>query len=319
VGWQQTSQFFRQLAVLSRSGMPIVNSLRLAGDVAGGSYRRRSEEWAKGCTAGRNLADQLEQAGEPTLVCALVRAGETTGRLPELCVRIADHFDQLHALRSVAISKLIYPTLLLHAGLVLPALPGVVLGDSSPLWLLAGPAVIWVVVIALVIIGRTSHEAGLLAKLALMPGPRFVVQPFLTCNVCLVLSAAVAAGLLPRAGLELAAAACGNRVLEQRLRAAGLDIEQGRIPDLTAALRQVGLPNQIIAVIAVGEQSGTLDRTLDQAAVAARESFQTRATWSAKIFTGTIYGLVMIFAAWQVVSMYSNMMNAAAGAADEAN
>lgn len=309
MSWEQTAQFYRQLAVLTRSGMPIINSLRLAGDVAGGRYRALSEQWALGCTAGRDLASQLAQAGEPTLVCALIRAGETTGRLPDLCVRIADHYEQLHALRSLAISKLIYPALLLHAGLVLPALPGVVMGTSSPLWLLAGPFTLWAVIIALFVIGRTSHEAGMLARLALLPGPRFVIQPFLTCNLCLVMAAATGAGLLPRPSLELAAEACGNRVLAKRLQAAGLAIDRGTIPDLTTALRSADLPTPIIALIAVGEQSGTLERTFEQAAVAARESFQSRATWSAKIFTGGIYALVMLFAAWQVISMYSGVLN----------
>jgi type II secretory pathway component PulF len=306
-------RFFRQLAVLTRTGMPIANALRLAGDTAGAPYRLRAAAWAEGCTRGADLASQMRSAGEAPFPIALVRAGESTGRLPELAARIADHDDQMQALRSLAIGKLVYPLFLLHVALVVPAVPSVVAGNSSTFWLLAGPLTLWLVVGGLLVLGKIWHASGVLARLALLPGPRLLSLPFLTCNVCLVLAAALAAGLKYRDGLELAAAACGNRVLRDRLLRLATDIDRGAVRDLTTALKQAGFNHALVSLIASGEQSGTLDRSLDQAAVAAREAFQMRALWATKLFTGAIYGLVVLFVAWQIVSMYAGILQGAGG------
>lgn len=313
MGLVERGRFFRQLAVLTRTGMPIANALRLAGDTAGGGYRALGQRLADGCTRGGNLADQLRDAGEATLPVALVRAGEATGRVPDLCARIADHDEQLHALRSTALGKLAYPVFLLHMALVVPAVPGVIAADRSFLWLLVGPLVLWLVVGGLLVVGRVWHHSGVLARLALLPGPRFLAMPFLTSNTCLVLGSAVSAGLKFRDGLELAADACGNRVLGARLRAAALDVDRGVLPDLTSAVRRAGLPDLVTSLISSGEQSGTLDRSLDHAAVAARESFTLRATWATKAFTSAVYAAVVVFIAWQVVSMYAGILQQAGG------
>ena len=317
MGLVERGRFFRQLAVLTRTGMPIVNAVRLAGDSAGGGYRALGQRWADGCARGGNLADQMRDAGEAPLPVALVRAGETTGRLPDLCARAADHDEQLHALRSTAIGKLVYPVFLLHMALVVPVLPGVITAGRSPLWLIAGPLTLWAVVGALALIGNVWHRSGVLARLALLPGPNLLAMPFLTSNTCLVLGSAVAAGLKFRDGLELAAGACGNRVLGARLRAAAADIERGILPDLTAAVRRVGLPEAVTSLIASGEQSGTLDRSLDHAAVAARESFTLRAAWATKAFTSGIYALVVLFVAWQIISMMSGYVGSIQDAAKD--
>ena len=311
MSWKNTAGFFRQLAVLTRTGMPIGNSLRLAGETAGAQYRAKSQQWSAGCMAGKDLASQLTAANEPALVCALVRAGETTGKLPDLCARIADHYDQMHALRSLAIGRLIYPVVLLHVALVVPLVPKLFVGEMSPWWLLSGPLILWAAVGGLVIMGRIWHESGLLARLALLPGPNFIIQPFLTCNLCLVLSAAMTAGLKVRDALELAADAVGNRVLADQLRTAAKHVEAGTLPNLTKALEHLRLPGSLLALISSGEQSGTLDRSLDHAAVAARESFQTRALWATKGFTALIYSLVVAFVAWQIISMYTGIMQQA--------
>ncbi len=313
MSWRQTAGFYRQLAVMTRTGMPIGNALRLAGETAGGSYRARGLQWSVGCTGGADLASQMTAAGEPVLACALVRAGETTGRLPDLCARIADHFDQLNALRGLAIGRLIYPAVLLHVALIVPAVPAMIATESSPWWLLLGPAVLWAVIISVVVAGRIWHASGLLARIALLPGPRFVIQPFLICNLCLVLAAAIAAGLKIRSALELAADAVGNRVLAARLRATAQLVDSGAIPNLTAALKDIGMPESLRALINSGEQSGALEKTLDQAAVAARESFQTRALWSTKIFTSLIYAVVVVYVAWQIIGLYSGVIQAAGG------
>ena len=306
-------RFFRQLAVLTRTGMPIANALRLAGDTAGAPYRLRAAAWAEDCSRGADLASQMQTTGEAPFPIALVRAGESTGRLPELAARIADHDDQMQALRSLAISKLIYPLFLLHVALVVPAIPAVVAGNSSTSWLFAGPLTLWLAVGGLLVMGKIWHASGVLARLALLPGPSLLSMPFLTCNVCLVLAAALAAGLRYRDGLELAAAACGNRVLRDRLLGLATDIDRGAVRDLTTALKQAGFNHALVSLIASGEQSGTLDRSLDQAAVAAREAFQMRALWATKLFTGAIYGLVVLFVAWQIVSMYAGILQGAGG------
>ena len=228
-------------------------------------------------------------------------------RLPEIRVHGRQLFSLGSALRGLAVGKLIYPIFLLHMALIVPAIPKV-FGEGSLWWLLAGPGMVWLIAGGLVIAAKVWHESGVLARLALLPGPSFLTMPFLTCNTCLVLAAAMAAGMKVRDALELAADACGNRIFAARLHAAAADVERGILPNLTTAVRRAGLPERICDLIASGEQSGSLETVLDQAAVAARESFQSRMTWATKIFTSLVYGLVALFVGWTVVSMYTGMM-----------
>jgi type II secretory pathway component PulF len=136
-------------------------------------------------------------------------------------------------------------------------------------------------------------------------------MPWVTANICQVLEAGVAAGMLFHDALDLAAPACGNRVIAERLRKAGGDLRHGRIERLTVALRQVALPTVVVQLIDGGEVSGKLEDSLMRAASFQRETFESRSLWSAKVLAGICFMAALLTAAYTIISMYAAYLNTA--------
>lgn len=300
--------FYAQLGSVVRAGLPLREAVRLAGEAAGGPWRAQAATWSAACAGGQPLAAQLEAAGVERLASALVRAGEVSGRLPELCAELAAYYEHRRALRNLIIARLVYPTLLLHVALAAMGVPGLI-RTWSPLPLLYGPAALWLLIAMLVMIHLLLRRSGGLARLALHWPLRPLAVPLVAGNTCLVLHAAQAAGMLHPDGLELAAGACGNHLMETRLRAAAVDLRSGRLPDLPTALRACGLPDLVLRLVETGEASGTTEQELMRAARLQREAFQERTLWAARIATGTLYAITMVIAAVVVISLYAGYLN----------
>jgi type II secretory pathway component PulF len=318
MSWSSAATFYDQLRALVTAGMPLPRALELAGDAAGGPHRAWGRRWAAGCSGGSALAPQLTTVGEAPLAAALVAAGEASGRLGELCGEASGFFRHLVATRNLIIARLVYPVCLAHVALAAMAVPAVV-GGHSPLLLLAGPGALWAAGGALALAARLASR-DLLARLALQPGAAGLTWPLVGTNTCTVLHAAVAAGMLHHAALELAAPACGNRVIAGRLRTAAAGLISGSVPTMAAALGGAGLSATVVQLVANGEQAGKLEEALRQAAVASRESFRLRSEWTARIACGLFYGLTMLAAAFAVITLWSGylgMINEAAAGVGE--
>jgi type II secretory pathway component PulF len=312
-----SARFYRQLSLVHRAGIQLSQAVDMAGRVSGGHHGRASKAWSAGCGRGAALAEQMESTAEPSMAVALVRAGERSGRLPEIATALADYYDHLIQLRTLIISKLWYPVVLTHAALTIPALPGII-GGGKGLWtLVVGPALLWTAVGALVMFYLFSRKSGLLGRLMMLPPLSFLVVPLLEVNTYRVLRLAYAAGLLTPDALELAAGGCGARVMGERLTAAAFEVRHGGLPDLTAALKRCGFPEVGVGLIANGELAGKTEETLRQAEILAQDRFDTRTLWTARFVTGFITMVAMLVAAWQIISMWSGYINGVSDAVRE--
>ncbi len=303
MSWASSALFFEQLAATLTAGLPIDSAIALAGSASGDRHRRQAPGWSRACAHGTALSDAMAASGEPALDVALVRAGERSGHLPGQLRHLAGIYQHRIALRSLVLSKLWYPAMLLHAALVVPALPLVVQG-ASPWRILAGPAVLWTA-LAVGAIGFLSlWRSGAAARLALRWPCAVVTDPATTANTAQVLGAGIAAGMIFPDALELAAPASGNRVLAQRLRQAAHDLRYNRHDNLSTALAAAGWDGVWLQLIRTGEATGGLDQACSRIAAGAGEILRFRAEWAARILTGTIYGLTVAYVVWTIVSMY---------------
>ena len=308
MSWAGTAMFYGQLGSMIRAGLAIPKALEMAGNTAGGGYRTRGRAWAESCSKGTSVTDALQ--GEPPLAVALVRAGEASGKLPELCARIEAIYQERVALRGLVVGKLIYPIILLHAMLVIPAVPGVFLGTSEPFALIKGPLIAWAVLIGLWTAFHVTGRGRLLAQGMLIWPLSGLTVPLITANTCVVLAASLGSGMMARRALELSAAASGNQVIGERLRDAALGIETHRLSSVADALKEIGVMPVVVDLAAAGEVSGQLESALGRCANLARETFATRSTWTARVFTGTVYAAIAIATAMSIISMYSGYLGA---------
>jgi type II secretory pathway component PulF len=312
---KHTALFYRQLGALIKAGLTLPQALIHASGTGGARYKALGPAWADWCTHGNPLWEGMAADGEAPVRVALIRAGEHTGTLPELCSRIADHLDQLRTMRDLAISKLIYPLVLVHAVMIIPRFPALIQGAIEPWQLLVPPALLWICIIGGLILARVLGGSGLFAHLALLPGPRALFRPYLETNACLVLGNALAAGLRVREALDLTALGCGNSVMAARLRGEGERIERGETLDITSALRNVGFSELTTSLVLTGEQSGKLEKTLDQAGILAHEAFKSRMEWTVKAITSACYATAIILIGMAILNMASQYIGMVSGAA----
>jgi type II secretory pathway component PulF len=113
-----TARFARALGMLLRSGRPTLPALRAA----------------RGAVSNLELSAALERAGEavshgqrvhvslagtlPPLACELIAVGEESGRLDELCMRVADAYDGDVRRTLRALVAVVEPVLILVFGVV---------------------------------------------------------------------------------------------------------------------------------------------------------------------------------------------------------
>ncbi len=301
--WHRQARLCESLGSTLDAGLPPHVALGLAGDAAGGTVGRRARIAAAAVATGTPLSVAMAGSGEDGLLCAVLAAGERSGRLPLLARQLAPTFALRARLRDMVIGRLIYPTLLIHVALGLLPLPWVVSG-SLPAWsMLVGPLAVWTLVLAGWLSLRAGSRSGLLARLALRKPFRLLCRPALVADAAAVLGAALSAGLLVPDALELAAGACANRVLAARLRDAAAAVRRSQLADLTAALAACGLDGDELELIRTGERSGKLEEGLAHARTVAAERFALRLQWTARVVTGTVYGLAMLIAVVSILTM----------------
>lgn len=113
------ARFSQSLAVLIKGGIPMTQSIEIAGDTIGNVvYQGALENVAGGVKEGK-LFSQLIDSYEklfPALVGQMSSIGETTGRLDEMMLKISDFYDREVNDTMANLSELLQPILILVIG-----------------------------------------------------------------------------------------------------------------------------------------------------------------------------------------------------------
>jgi type IV pilus assembly protein PilC len=128
-----TSQFARTLATLLGGGLPLVNSLEVAGGAMTNRYLARElEEVTRQVREGKSFsAAMLERGVFPDVSVKMVEVGESTGALQEMLNSLADFYDEDIETEVARFITLIEPVILVIMGVVIAA---VVLALYMPLF-----------------------------------------------------------------------------------------------------------------------------------------------------------------------------------------
>jgi type IV pilus assembly protein PilC len=128
-----TSQFARTLATLLGGGLPLVNSLEVAGASMTNRYLARElEDVTRQVREGKSFAAaMLERGVFPDVAVKMVEVGESTGALQEMLNSLADFYDEDIETEIARFITLIEPVILVIMGVVIAA---VVLALYMPLF-----------------------------------------------------------------------------------------------------------------------------------------------------------------------------------------
>ncbi len=91
-----TAQFASTLSILSSSGVPLVDALKIAGAVLSNTWLRQKVTAATTrVSEGSSLSKSLEQSGSfPPMMLHMIASGESSGELDDMLARVARHQQQ---------------------------------------------------------------------------------------------------------------------------------------------------------------------------------------------------------------------------------
>ena len=276
----------KQLAVLLKSGVPLLEAFELLIDQFEGKMKSILISIKDGLREGKSLAEGLSKYPKvfDNVYVQLVRAGEATGKLEVILERLVDYLERREEIRSRVKSALSYPMIQLGViGLVVVFLMTVVVPSMAENFKRAGKGLpgttqflldlsyilrhYYIVIILFIIAvvaayrywSRTPTGAQFIDKLKLkIPIVKFFARTGAVVQFSRTLGMLIEGGVNLAEALDIVVNIIDNKVLAQSLQEARENIiKQGKIAQF---LKQTGLfPPIAIHLIKTGEESGKLD------------------------------------------------------------
>jgi len=115
----EVARIARTLGTLLKSGVPMLQALGTVKEIAGNQVISRAlGEVEVGAREGAGVAEPFARSGVfPPLAVQMISVGEETGKLDELLIRVADHFDREVRVAVIQFTRLLEPALILVMGL----------------------------------------------------------------------------------------------------------------------------------------------------------------------------------------------------------
>lgn len=291
---QELALLTRQLSTLVGAGLPLVDCLSaLIDQVESARIKRTLSHIREQVTEGTSLADALKSHPRifSDLYVNMVRAGEASGALDLVLLRLADYTENYAALRDKVRSALTYPTLMAIVGssilffllsyvvpkvtkifsenkAALPLMTTVLLAVSGFLqeywWLVVGTIIAVVVSIRVSTrtpAGRLRYDRYVLS----IPYFGKLLKKVALARFARTLSTLLTSGITLMQSLDIVKNVVNNSVLSKAIEDARSSIREGQ--SIAPPLKRSGLfPAMLIHMIAVGEKSGELEQMLSKAA-----------------------------------------------------
>lgn len=307
--------FYAELAKLVEAGFGVREAGKILQDTRLPEPQQRLvNAMQNGLENGKSIAESF--AADPALVsdleCSIIAAGERGGRLAPAFKHLADYFQLLASARSEALKSMIYPTVLLHLGVIFGNAPGALMNGESAGSILINIAVtlgvIYLIGFVGVMVSRRLLQAattsaavdGCLNRIPLLGKARrdLALARFTRVyHICLL------AGL----PMQETAASSVNASQSGLIREAGQQLAATlKIGDKLGPvfIASPAFPNAFARSYATAEESGMLDKDLARWA----NLFQQDALRGAKRVSAAIpkifYALVVIFVVWKILGFY---------------
>ena len=280
-----------QLAIILQAGMPIVRSLELvSAQTEDKALKAVLSNVADDVSAGYGLADSFAKHGKnlPDTFIESVRTGEVSGRLEQVFFRMASYYNKTNKNRSKVRAALIYPAFVLALAVIvvgiimvfavpqftsafasmnmeLPAITKFLIA-SSEWWtrnFIVVIAVIAILIIAYNLLQKNSAFRLATSKLALrIPVLGRIARMDGASQYASTMSMMMDAGLPVISAVDVTSRALGNDYMADALASTKIDLEAGK-PLATCLQKSDAFPELMVEMTGIGEQTGSLERTLE--------------------------------------------------------
>jgi len=286
----------RQLSTLLSAGVPLIDALRSMSEENTGFWKGLLVSVREKVSGGTNLSRALESYPEvfPKFYTSMVAAGEQSGSLDKVLVRVGDFLEKQAAIRSKIRTAMVYPSFMAVVGfIVLSFLFTFVVPKIVRIFESTKSTLPFITVVLIAVSNFFVHYwwAIIIAAGALIAGmkrlrkkhmiffdsikikiPGGILQSLYFGRFTRTLGFLLDGGLPVLKALELSAQSVGNAVLDDKIMSSAKNIAEGA--RLSASLE--GFPPVLLQLISTGEKSGTLAQILKKAADSYEEEFERR-------------------------------------------
>ena len=331
--------FFRQLAVVLQSGVPLSQGLDLLADnMTNKKFSICISRIAARLSAGEELSLCLKQYPKvfAPITIGLIEAGEAGGILDMVLDRIALLMEEQAKIRGQIIGALVYPVLVLvlalsvslglligivpkfktmfdSMGAKLPALTLFMMNLSnfvtSPGFYIGAPVTIFVSLYLFRGFYATK-EGKLTVDTALFRVPLFgdLVLRSEMASMCDTLNTLMNSGIPLVDSLERCITASPNQLIRNTIQRGIVFVEQGQ--ELSYSLSQTTVfPRLVVSMIKIGEETGNLPFMLEKLAVFYKREVEATVSALTKAMEPTVIFVVAAIVGTIVVALYLPMFS----------
>ncbi len=333
--------FTRQLSSMLASGLTLIKSLEILKEQSNNKYLQETiggilldlEE-------GKSFSDSIAKYPDvfPQIYVSLVKAGESSGLLDKIFLRLATNLEKQHKLKNTVRGALIYPVIVISLmvivmlilmvfvipelsklydslGVTLPFVTRVVVGISGVV------GKIWFLLVGLFAVfvygflrwkrtptGKEIYDRNILRF------PLFgkIIKQTILTEFSRTFGLLVGTGTLIVDALNQSAGVTGNFVYDKSIREISKRVEKG-VPVGEAMSSYSYFPPLLIQLVKVGEETGKMDENL----LKASEYFEEEVNQAVKTLTTAMEPFIMIvlgigvgFLVFSVITPIYSILNA---------
>ena len=331
--------FFRQLAVILQSGVPLAQGLLLIADnMTNKRFAGCVQHIAARLSAGEELSLSLRlypKVFEP-LAIGLIEAGEAGGILEQVLDRVALLLEERAKIRGQIIGAMIYPVIVLllattvslgllifivprfktmfdGMGAELPALTSFLLELSKAIttleFAIGAPVTIIIIMVAFNRYYSTKQGRYLIDRIILqIPLFGALILRSEMASMSDTLATLVNAGIPIVDGLERCISASSNELTRRTLQQGISLVQQGQ--ELNYSLGRSGMfPKLVISMIKIGEETGQLSFMLEKLAIFYKREVESTVTSLTKAMEPAVVFVVAGIVGTIVIALYLPMFS----------
>lgn len=288
--------FTRQLAILITGGVPIAEAIQSIASENRGYYRDILIAIKDRLSAGASLHRALQDFSDifPEFYTNMIQAGEQSGNLINVTIKLADYLESQSAIRSKVRSAMVYPILMMSVCIivlsflftfVIPKIVKIFADTKSTLPFITHVLIFvsnifvnyWFVIVGITLAfflfaKRLIKKQRLFIDKNLLKLPGNFLQSLYYARFARTLSFLLEGGIPMLKALQISSRSTGNKALETMILNAEKKVSEGA--KLSTSLE--GFPPVFIQLISVGEKSGSLAESLRKAADSYDTEFSRR-------------------------------------------
>lgn len=323
----------RQIATMLMAGVPLIQSIEMIGTGSSNkSVSKLMESIADEVKAGQPLSQALRRHPRyfDDLYCDLVASGEQSGALDKIFDRVAIYKEKSEALKSKIKKAMFYPIAVLVIALIvtsillifvvpqfqdifagfgaeLPAFTLFVIGISEFMqeyW--------WIILIIMFAFGWAFKEAHLKSlklrdatdrAILKLPVIGMILNKAAVARYARTLSTTFAAGVPLVDALDSAAGASGNAVYRYAILEIKAEVSSGN--QMNWAMRNSKIfPDMVIQMVAIGEESGSLDSMLAKVATIYEQEVDDAVDGLSSLLEPMIMAVLGVLVGGLIIAMY---------------